>query len=76
MKIHMIIACLALTACGEQTPREEPAVTEERDSVFDPMTDQVDKAKAVEDAAHKHKQDIDDALRAIEEPAEKSANDQ
>ena len=67
MKILMIIACLAFSACGEQTQREQPAVSEERDSVFDPMTDQIDKAKAVEDAALKHKQDIDDALREIEE---------
>lgn len=74
MKIHTIFACLALTACGEQTQREEAAVTEGRDSVFDPMTDQIDKAKAVEDAALKHKQDIDDALRAIEESPEKSTN--
>ncbi len=68
MKIYTIVACLAIIACGEQTQREQPAVTEERDSVFDPMTDQIDKAKAVEDAVLKHKQDIDDALRAIEEP--------
>lgn len=68
MRIYLIIACLALTACGEKTQRDEAAVAEERDSVFDPMTDQIDKAKAVEDAALKHKQDIDDALRAVEEP--------
>ena len=75
MKIYMIIACLTLTACGEQTQHEQPAVTEERDSVFDPMTDQIDKAKAVEEAALRHKQAIDDALREIEEPPKKSAND-
>lgn len=76
MKIYMIIACLALTACGERTPRDEPAVSGEQGSVFDPMTDQIDKAKAVEDVALRHKQDIDDAVRAIEEPPDTPVNDQ
>lgn len=75
MKLYMLIACLALAACGEAAQQEAPAAKEEHDSVFDPMTDQIDKAKAVEDAALRHKQEIDDALREIDEPPERSGND-
>lgn len=75
MKLYTLIACLALAACGETAQQEEPAAKEEHDSVFDPMTDQIDKAKAVEDAALRHKQEIDDALREIDEPTDRSGND-
>jgi hypothetical protein len=76
MKPTMLIACLALAACGETAQQEESAAKEEHDSVFDPMTDQIDKAKAVEDAALRHKQEIDDALREVDEPTERSGDDQ
>lgn len=75
MKLTMLIACLALAACGETAQQEEAAAREERDSVFDPMTDQIDKAKAVEDAALRHKQEIDEALREIDEPTDRSGSD-
>ena len=53
---------LALTACGGSAEPDTTVETEDEETVFDPMTDQIEKAKAVEDSALQHKEDIDKAI--------------
>lgn len=62
----LLTAMLAMTACNGDV--EPPATAEPQDeqSVFDPMTDQLEKAKKVDAAAMQHKDDIDKALERAE----------
>jgi PBP1b-binding outer membrane lipoprotein LpoB len=62
---YLLTAVLFLSGCSDST---EPAVTEtpEEQGVFDPMTDQLEKAKKVEAAAMQHKDDIDRALESAD----------
>lgn len=62
-KIGLLIVGLLLAGCGGGGNDESAAATEDPESVFDPMTDQIDKAKAVEDQAMQHKEDIDSAVQ-------------
>ena len=39
---------------------------EDREGVFDPMVETIDRAKEVEDAALKHKEEIDARLKELE----------
>ncbi|MEX2123777.1 MAG: hypothetical protein WD795_07765 [Woeseia sp.] len=64
--IGAITTTLILAACGGTTEPEAAVETEDEESVFDPMTDQIDKAREVEDAALEHKEDIDKALEDVE----------
>ena len=59
--LYLLTVVLCLAGCNDRT---EPVVTEtpEEPGVFDPMTDQIEKAKKVEAAAMQHKEDIDKAL--------------
>lgn len=63
--LYLVTVVLCLAGCNDTT---EPAVTETpaEQGVFDPMTDQVEKAKQVEAAAMQHKEDIDKALESAD----------
>jgi PBP1b-binding outer membrane lipoprotein LpoB len=64
MKAMMVLAAAFLMAgCNGEVEPQAEADAEERESVFDPMTDQIDKAKNVEEQAMQHKDDIDEALK-------------
>jgi hypothetical protein len=59
MKIPVILTCVLLVTCGES---EDAKRAQERETVFDPLMQQVDKAKAVEEIVEQHKRDLDEAL--------------
>jgi hypothetical protein len=63
MKRLIMVACILLAACGES---EDAKQAEDRETVFDPLTQQVDKAKAVEGTVEQHKRDLDEALEKTE----------
>jgi PBP1b-binding outer membrane lipoprotein LpoB len=63
MKALMVMAAAFLmVGCNGEVEPQAEVDSEERESVFDPMTDQIDKAKKVEAQAMQHKDDIDKAL--------------
>ena len=67
MKLVAIIMCLTLTiltACG--SPDEGSAEVEDKETVFDPMVETIDRAAAVEDLVMQQKADMDEALRRAE----------
>jgi len=62
--LWVIAVAFLMTGCnGEVEPQAgAEAEAEERESIFDPMTDQIEKAKKVEAQTMQHKDDIDRAL--------------
>lgn len=73
MKVFIFATLLLLASCGSDTNTNvdtdtDPAqaTEEDRDTVFDPLTSQLDKARAVEDTTQQHKDDVDAALRKAE----------
>jgi hypothetical protein len=67
MKFAAIIMCLTLTiltACGSSD--EGSAEAEDKETVFDPMVETIDKAAEVEDLLMQQKADMDEALRRAE----------
>ncbi|WP_405227307.1 hypothetical protein [Lentisalinibacter sediminis] len=62
--LFLIGTCLVLAACGgaddEATKSDEPY--EDRETVFDPMTDTIDRAKEVEEMGKDRKKAMDEAL--------------
>jgi ABC-type glycerol-3-phosphate transport system substrate-binding protein len=77
-KLLLIGACLALAACGgaddEAAKTDEPYADEpyaddtyeDRETVFDPMTDTIDRAKEVEEMGKDRKKAMDEALEGAE----------
>ena len=63
LPIALLAALLALCACGDSSERE-PDV--DRETVFDPLVENIDKAKEVEDQVMQHKDQIDEALQSLE----------
>jgi hypothetical protein len=63
--VAAILLCLAMSACGNASDNSE----REEEKVFDPLIQSVDKAKAVEDTVLQQKQDMDDAMKRMEEGA-------
>lgn len=63
-----ILACLVLTACGGAS--DDPKSGAEEEKVFDPLIQSVDKAKAVEDTVLQQKEDMDEAMKRMEEGGE------
>jgi hypothetical protein len=63
MKALIMVACILLGACGDS---EEAKQAGDRETVFDPLTQQVDKAKAVEQTVEQHKRELDEALEKTE----------
>ncbi len=64
----LIGACLALTACGGtgEDSAEKEDTYEDRETVFDPMTDTIDRAKEVEEMGKDRKKAMDEALEGAE----------
>lgn len=61
----MLGVAVLLAACS--SPQEEaPEPYEDRETVFDPMTDTIDRAEAVEDIGRDRKRSMDEALEAAE----------
>jgi hypothetical protein len=69
--VSSILLCVALTACGTASDNSE----REEEKVLDPLIQSVDKAKAVEDTVLQQKQDMDDAMKRMEEGSEQSEDD-
>lgn len=59
MKRFMLATLFVLAACGSEKKAENEAV-------FDPLVETIDKAEAVEDAALKHKEEMDKRLKEME----------
>ncbi|HZX25283.1 MAG TPA: hypothetical protein VFF18_17250 [Woeseiaceae bacterium] len=69
----LIGACLALAACGGAENKAENSdesytdqTNEDRETVFDPMTDTIDRAKEVEAMGKDRKKAMDEALEGAE----------
>ena len=62
--ITMCLTLVVLTACG--SPDEGSAEAEDKETVFDPMVETIDKAAEVEDLGMQQKADMDEALRRAE----------
>ena len=78
---HLILACLWLVVagCGSGSG-DDKSGDDDSDSVFDPLTQSLDKAQETEDIVLQQKEDLDEALRKAEgdsdEAAERSDEDQ
>lgn len=63
--IGACVSCLILTACGggdDEGAADSAEAYEDRETVFDPMTDTIDRAKAVEEMGKDRKKEMDEAL--------------
>lgn len=70
MKIMTLIALgLTLSACDNEAANDS-AGQEDEETVFDPLIESVDKAKAVEGTVMQQKQDMDEAMQRMEEGTE------
>ncbi len=63
MRYGLLLASLLLMSCGGADNAED----EDRETVFDPMVETIDRAKEVEDTVLKHKEEMDKRLREMEE---------
>lgn len=68
MKTIIIVTALLLAACGGGSG--DAAAPDDRETVFDPLTDQLDKAESVQDTTRQHKDDLDAALQTAEDDDE------
>jgi hypothetical protein len=62
----LLAAMLSMTACNGEVEPRATAEPQNEESVFDPMIDQVEKARQVEDAALQRKAELDEALEEAE----------
>ena len=69
MKYAFLLASLMLFGCGVEGTVEtvETADEKDRETVFDPYVNALDKANNVEDQVLQHKEDMDKRLREMEE---------
>jgi hypothetical protein len=73
MKVLMTITmCFLLATCGGDSGDERDANEEK---VFDPLVKSVDKAKTVEDTVLQQKEDMDEAMKQMEEGMEDPENE-
>lgn len=61
MRLILLILSVSLLGCTSAEKENE-----DRESVFDPLVENIDKAKQVEDAALKHKEEMDKRLKELE----------
>ena len=64
-RLLLLTLILALTACGG-SEKESSEPYEDRETVFDPMTETIDRAKAVDEIGKERKQEMDAALEEAE----------
>ena len=77
MRILILAFCLTLMGCGGGADSEENEKPEEdRETVFDPLVGNIDKAKAVEDQLMQSKDRTDQAIAEAEGTADDSEDDQ
>ena len=77
MRILILAFCLTLMGCGGGTGSEENEKPEEdRETVFDPLVGNIDKAKAVEDQLMQSKDRTDQAIAEAEGTADDTKDDQ
>ena len=67
--LTLILFWLMLSACSKE-PADDAASEEDQETVFDPLIESVDKAKDVEDTVLQQKEDMDEAMRQMEEGTE------
>jgi hypothetical protein len=67
VKVLIVMVAALMAGCNGEVEPQAEVDAKEAESVFDPMTDQIDKAKKVEAQAMQHKDDID---KALEDPDE------
>lgn len=63
LRLLLLSSCLFLLACGEPADNPPPA---DKESVFDPLIKDLEKAKAVEDLTLQQKDKIDAAMQNAE----------
>ena len=63
MLVAVTLLSFALTACGGSEQAEQD---EDRETVFDPLVETIDRAEAVNDVAVEQKERMDEALREME----------
>jgi hypothetical protein len=73
--IALLLAGLVLAGCSGGDREPAPAARDE-EGLFDPMTDQIDQAKAVEGQIMDQKQALDEALQRAEGKAADPAGDE
>jgi hypothetical protein len=73
--IALLLAALLLAGC-RGGDREPPAAAGDEEGVFDPLTDQVDQAKAVEGQIMDQKEAVDEALQRAEGEAADPAGEE
>jgi len=66
-----ILTCLVLAACGGGADDSK----DDEQKVFEPLIESVDKAKAVEDTVLQQKEDMDEAMRRMEDGDDDSTED-
>jgi len=70
MKFISIFLLLVMVACGSsentETEATEAEATQDTETVFDPLLETIDKAKAVEDIVMQQKEQMDEALKEME----------
>lgn len=64
----LLLSCsLALAACGSDSAGDPSAApAEDKETVFDPMVDTIDRAKEVEDLVDQRKKEMDEKLKELE----------
>jgi Skp family chaperone for outer membrane proteins len=67
--LALIVFCLMLSACGNESA-DDAASKEDKETVFDPLIESVEKAKGVEDTVMQQKKDMDEAMQRMEEGTE------
>ena len=63
IRVAVIAAVLTLGACGGSASEDED---KDKETVFDPMVDNIDKAREVEEQVMQQKQQLDAAIKAAE----------
>jgi hypothetical protein len=77
MRILILAVCLSLVGCGGGANSDQNDKPEEdKDTVFDPLVENIDKAKAVEDQLMQSKDRTDQAIAEAEGAGDDSEDDQ
>lgn len=72
VRLAMMIATSSICGCGGDSREKE---REDIDTVFDPLTETLDRAEAVQDVGLEHKEAMDESMRRMEEGADDNGGD-